>query len=176
MIDPRLVTAFPQKPLDIDRAQGAHLYTADGRRIVDLGGASHGVANFGHNHPRIVRAVQEQAARLTHTTATLPSPIRRAFLDRLHDLLPDHLDRTFMANSGAEAVEAALKFAHAATGRSRFVALRNAFHGRTLGALAATARPSTASPSRPSFRASTSCPSVTRPPSKRPSRTRPQPS
>jgi [amino-group carrier protein]-gamma-(L-lysyl/L-ornithyl)-L-glutamate aminotransferase len=139
--EPHLVTAFPQKDLSIERAQGAHLYAQDGRRYVDLGGASHGVANFGHNHPRIAAAVQEQLGLVTHVSTTIPTPSRRLFLDRLHDLLPSHLGRTFLSNSGTEAVEAALKFSHAATKRSRFVAVRNAFHGRTLGALSTTFRP-----------------------------------
>lgn len=133
--------SFPAKPVSFVRGQGHHLYTADGTAYTDLGGASHGVANFGHCHPRIVAAVQEQAARLTYTAATLPSPVRGEFLERLHRLLPAHLARTFLANSGAEAIEAALKHAAVHTGRIRFVALRGAFHGRTVGALAATFRP-----------------------------------
>jgi len=141
MNEPHLITAFPQKPLSIDRASGSYLWAQDGRRYIDLGGASHGVANFGHNHPRIVAAVQEQLSQVTHVSTTIPTPARRLFLERLHELLPSHLDRTFLSNSGTEAVEAALKFAHAATGRTKVVALRNAFHGRTLGALSATFRP-----------------------------------
>lgn len=139
--EPHLITAFPQKPIDVARAQGAHLWTSDGRRLVDLGGASHGVGNFGHNHPRIVAAIREQLGRVSHVTTTLPTPARRAFLDELHRLVPPYLARSFLANSGTEAVEAAYKFAHVATGRRRLVAPRHAFHGRTLGALSATFRP-----------------------------------
>jgi acetylornithine/LysW-gamma-L-lysine aminotransferase len=136
-----LARSFPPKPVAFARGAGHELSTADGTAYVDLGGASHGVANFGHSHPRIVAAIQAQAARLVHTTMTVPNAERAAFLDRLHRLLPAHLERTFLANSGTEAVECALKHAAAATGRTRFVALRNSFHGRSLGALSATFRP-----------------------------------
>ncbi|HJQ94011.1 MAG TPA: aminotransferase class III-fold pyridoxal phosphate-dependent enzyme [Candidatus Thermoplasmatota archaeon] len=136
-----LARSFPPKPVSFVRGAGHELFTADGTAYVDLGGASHGVANFGHNHPRILQAIHEQAHDLVHTTMTIPSPVRAGFLDKLHRLVPGHLERTFLANSGTEAVEAALKHAAVATGRSKFVALRNSFHGRTLGALSATFRP-----------------------------------
>ncbi|MEA3190433.1 MAG: LysW-gamma-L-lysine/LysW-L-ornithine aminotransferase [Thermoplasmata archaeon] len=145
----RIARAFPPKPVDFTHGAGHELWGADGRRFVDLGGASHGVANFGHNHPRIVAAIQEQATRLLHVTQTIPSQERGAFLDALHAILPAHLERTFLANSGTEATEAALKFAAAATGRSKFVALRNSFHGRSLGALSATFRPQYRKPFQP---------------------------
>lgn len=137
----RLARSFPPKPVAFVRGVGHELFTSDGAAYVDLGGASHGVANFGHNHPRIVAAIQEQAGRLIHDTMTIPSPVRGAFLDRLHRILPSHLERTFLANSGTEAMECAIKHAVAATGRSKFVALKNSFHGRTVGALSATFRP-----------------------------------
>lgn len=136
-----LARSFPAKPVAFVRGQGHGLQMADGTTYVDLGGASHGVANFGHSHPRIVAAIQQQATALTHTTMTLPSPVRATFLDDLHRVLPAHLERTFLANSGTEAVECAIKYAVAATGRTKLVALRNSFHGRTLGALSATFRP-----------------------------------
>jgi acetylornithine/LysW-gamma-L-lysine aminotransferase len=136
-----LARSFPPKPVSFVRGSGHELFAADGTAYVDLGGASHGVANFGHSHPRIAQAIHEQTHDLVHTTMTIPSPVRAGFLDKLHSLLPQHLERTFLANSGTEAVEAALKHAATATGRHKFIALRNSFHGRTLGALAATFRP-----------------------------------
>lgn len=136
-----LARSFPPKPVSFVRGLAHNLYTADGTAYVDLGGASHGVANFGHNHPRIVEAIQQQARDLIYCTNTVPSPVRAAMLEGLHRILPPHLSRTFLANSGTEAIEAAVKFAVAKTGRKRFVAARNAFHGRSLGALSATFRP-----------------------------------
>jgi len=132
---------FAPKPINVERAQGAWLWTDDGRKILDLGGASHGAANVGHAHPRVVQAIQEQAARVLHLPATVPSMARDQFLDRLHGFAPAHLARSFLSNGGTEGIEAALKFAMAATGRTRLVAARNAFHGRTLGSLAVTHRP-----------------------------------
>lgn len=136
-----LARSFPPKPVSFVRGAAHNLYTADGTAYVDLGGASHGVANFGHNHPRIVEAIQAQARELVYCTNTIPSPVRAAMLEGLHRILPQHLARTFLANSGTEAIEAAVKFAVTKTGRKRFVAARNAFHGRSLGALSATFRP-----------------------------------
>ena len=136
-----LARSFPPKPVAVVRGSGHQLFTADGTAYTDLGGASHGVANFGHEHPRIVEAVRRQAGTLTHMTMTIPSPVRAGFLDQLHRILPGHLERTFLANSGTEAVECAIKHAVAATGRTRLVALKNSFHGRTTGALSATFRP-----------------------------------
>lgn len=141
MGEAHLARSFPAKPIEVVRALGHMLTASDGRTYVDLGGASHGVANFGHNHPRIVAAIQHQADQAIHHTMTIPSPVRATFLDELHRILPAHLERTFLANSGTEAVEAALKHAVAATGRSHIVALKGSFHGRTIGALAATFRP-----------------------------------
>lgn len=136
-----LARSFPPKPIAFVRGAGHELFTAEGTAYVDLGGASHGVANFGHNHPRIVAAIREQAGQLIHDTMTIPSPVRAGFLDRLHRVVPTHLERTFLANSGTEAMECAIKHAVAATGRTKFVALKNSFHGRTIGALSATFRP-----------------------------------
>jgi LysW-gamma-L-lysine/LysW-L-ornithine aminotransferase len=136
-----LARSFPPKPVSFARGEGHLLFTHDGDAYVDLGGASQGVGNFGHGHPRIVAAIQEQAARLAYTSATIPSSVRGDFLERLHRLLPGHLTRTFLANSGAEAMECAVKHAAVRTGRRRFVALKGSFHGRTLGALALTHRP-----------------------------------
>lgn len=135
----RLLRAFPAKAFTAVRAANAQMWDAEGRRILDFGGASHGVAVTGHNHPRVVAAIQAQAARLTHVAQGIPNPERATFLDRLHTHLPRELTRTFLANSGAEANECALKLA-ALGGRSRFVAATNAFHGRTTGSLAVTHR------------------------------------
>jgi len=136
-----MARSFPAKPVSFVRGLAHELFTADGTSYTDLGGASHGVANFGHSHPRIVAAIQEQAARLTYATATIPSPVRGEFLDKLHRILPSHIGRTFLCNSGTEAIEGALKHAATRTGRTKFVAMRGAFHGRTLGALGGTFRP-----------------------------------
>lgn len=136
-----LLHFFPLKDLHVTHAENAALHLSDGRRVFDVGGASHGAAIVGHSHPEVVAAVQAQAAQVMHVAHLYPNDARDQFLTRLHDLLPAALDRTFLCNSGAESVEAAVKFAAAATGRTRFVAAENGFHGRTLGALSVTHKP-----------------------------------
>jgi LysW-gamma-L-lysine/LysW-L-ornithine aminotransferase len=137
-----------RRRLTIVRGDGAFLFDADGRRYVDLG-ATHGVGNLGAAHPAVVRAVQEQAARLVHLGSGYAQPVRTAFLERLLGLLPPRFARVFLSNSGTEAVEAAIKIARSATGRPKVVAARRGFHGRTLGALSATWRPEFREPFEP---------------------------
>ncbi|MGP8072819.1 MAG: aspartate aminotransferase family protein [Thermoplasmata archaeon] len=126
-------------PRTIVRGAGAHLWDASGRRFVDLG-ASHGVGNLGASHPAVVEAIHRQAAELLFLGTGFDVPVRAEFLRRLTSLLPPSLDRVFLSNSGTEAVEAAIKFARAATGRPKVVAAMRGFHGRTMGALSATWR------------------------------------
>ncbi|HTS33970.1 MAG TPA: aminotransferase class III-fold pyridoxal phosphate-dependent enzyme [Thermoplasmata archaeon] len=135
----RSFVAPSRPPLTIVRGEGASLWDAAGRRYVDLG-ASHGVGNLGVSHPEVVRAVQRQAAELLFLGSGYDVPVRTEFLARLTALLPPTLDRVFLSNSGTEAVEAAIKFARAATGRSKVVAAMRGFHGRTMGSLSATWR------------------------------------
>ena len=123
--------------LTIVRGLGAEVWDETGRRYVDCM-AGQGSANLGHCHPAVVRAVQEQAARLLSCPATLANDARAALLRRLAEVTPPGLDRFFLCNSGTEAVEAAIKAARLTTGRPGIVAARRGFHGRTLGALSAT--------------------------------------
>ncbi len=123
----------------IVRGDGASLWDDRGRRFVDLG-ATHGVGNLGASPPAVVRAIQEQAARLIHLGSGYASPVRTEFLEKLLGLLPPSFGRVFLANSGTEAVEAAIKIARSSTGRPKVVAAMRGFHGRTLGALSATWR------------------------------------
>ncbi len=123
----------------IVRGEGASLWDAEGRRYVDLG-ATHGVGNLGASPPPVVRAIQEQAARLIHLGSGYASPVRTEFLQKLLGLLPPSFGRVFLSNSGTESIEAAIKIARSATGRPKIVAAMRGFHGRTLGALSATWR------------------------------------
>ena len=119
------------------RGEGSTLYDADGRGYLDCM-AGIAVASLGHAHPRLVRAISEQAARLIVTPQNLGNDTRTRFLDKLFEFVHPPLVRAFLANSGSEVNEAALKWARAATGRSRFVAAKRGFSGRTLGVLALT--------------------------------------
>jgi acetylornithine/LysW-gamma-L-lysine aminotransferase len=122
------------------RGRGTRVWDSTGREYIDCI-AGIGVANVGHSHPAVVQAIQEQAATLMVCPQTFPNDQRAAFYDELVSVLPQGLDRIFPCNSGAEAIEAAIKFARAATGRTKFVSMKRGFAGRTLGALSLTFEP-----------------------------------
>ncbi len=132
----------------IVRGEGAYLWDATGARYVDLG-ASLGVANLGHSHPRLVEAMRRQVSELVYVGSGYTTPARIEFVDRLLSLLPSSLGRVFLSNSGTEAMENALKIARSSTGRSKFVAMMRGFHGRTMGALSTTWRPELRKPFEP---------------------------
>jgi acetylornithine/LysW-gamma-L-lysine aminotransferase len=139
-------TLMTRRPLrSLRSGSGCWLEDDRGERVLDLT-SGYGVAPLGHCHPRLVAAIAAQAARLASCPGNLYCEARARFLERLHGVLPEHLSRSFLCNSGAEAVEAAVKLAIAATGRRGLVALRGAFHGRTLGALALTWNPQARAP------------------------------
>jgi acetylornithine/LysW-gamma-L-lysine aminotransferase len=121
----------------IARGEGCWLYATDGRRYLDLT-AAQGVAMLGHCHPALSQALAEQAQTLMACPNFLYNDVRARFAAKLAEVLPPHLNHVFLANSGAEAIDGALKFARLTTGRSRALAFRAAFHGRTVGALSLT--------------------------------------
>lgn len=119
------------------RGDGAEVEDDQGRRYIDCVGGI-GTANVGHANPEVARAVAEQARTLTVCPGIFRNDQRARLLEKLTSLAPEGLTRAFLCNSGAEAVEAAIKFARLATGRVRVVATVRGFHGRTMGALSAT--------------------------------------
>ena len=144
--DRRLGTWAPRRPTPpIVRGEGCELIAENGDRYLDLT-AGYGVCCLGYNHPAIVDAIRHQAERLTFCPLNVSSAVRAEYVEALAAVLPATLDRVFLCNSGTEAIEGALKFAALVTGRSRTVALRNSFHGRTLGALAMTWNPAARRP------------------------------
>lgn len=128
---------FGEKPIDVASGDGVHLYDESGNEYLDFG-ASYACAPVGHSHPDVVDAVQAQAEDLLFVQGSYPTETRSALYDRLSGLAPGDASNVWLCNSGTEANEAALKFARHATGRETVVAAKRAFHGRTLGALAAT--------------------------------------
>jgi 4-aminobutyrate aminotransferase len=124
--------------LVVDRGEGSWLYTLDGERYLDFSSGI-GVVNTGHAHPRVVAAIQEQAAKLLHGQQNIVyhEPGLRLY-DRLSRLLPGGPWGAFLSNSGAEAIEASVKLARVATGRPVIIGFRGAFHGRTAQAMALT--------------------------------------
>jgi predicted acetylornithine/succinylornithine family transaminase len=129
---------YPKRPIVLVSGQGSRVTDETGREYLDAA-AGHGVAVLGHGHPALVRAVETQVRRLVTCPETYPNDRRAELMTRLAAITPGDLDRFFFCNSGTEAVEAALKFARLVTGRTGIVATKRGFHGRTMGALSATA-------------------------------------
>ena len=130
-----------EPPILWNQARGANVQDVDGNLYVDLT-AGFGVASVGHRHPRVVDALRRQSGRLLHGLADVHAhPLRVELAAALNRLAPVDDPRVFFAVSGAEAVEIAIKTAVLATGRPGILAFEPAYHGLTLGALAATSRP-----------------------------------
>lgn len=124
----------------ITRGEGSWLFDEQGKKYLDLGSAQ-GVAMLGHCHPAVVAAISRQAETLTLCPNFLYNDVRAEFAQALVEVLPAHLPHLFLANSGAEAVDGALKFARLFTRRPAFVSTTKGFHGRTIGALSVTWEP-----------------------------------
>jgi 4-aminobutyrate aminotransferase len=131
-------------PLVVERGEGCMIEDVDGNRFLDFN-AGIAVVAAGHCHPRVVEAIQQQAARLIHMSGTdFYYEGMIALAEKLAALAPGAVERRVsFGNSGAEAVEGALKLARYATGRDKVIAFFGGFHGRTLGALSLTARKAT---------------------------------
>ena len=123
--------------ISLARGEGSYLWDDHGRRYLDLM-TNYGVNLLGHSHPQVTAAIDQQASLLTNAHQSFDTPARQEFLDALAGFLPPSLSRISFANSGAEAVEAAMKYTRVATGRTSIIAMHRAYHGRTFGALAAT--------------------------------------
>lgn len=129
-------------------AEGCYVYGPAGERYLDcLGGP--GVFTFGHRHPRIVAAVHAQLDEMPLSSHLLLDPVMAEASERVAELCPGDLTYCFWCNSGAEAIEGALKAARMHTGRPGFVCAENAFHGKTFGALSASGREVYKAPFRP---------------------------
>ena len=128
---------FSEKPIEMVEGDGAYLYDDSGREYLDMG-ASYACVPLGHSHEAVRSAVLDQFDRLTYVQASYPVEVRTRLYERLAGVGPGDLDNVWLCNSGTEANEAALKFARAATGNSKIIATKLAFHGRTMGSLATT--------------------------------------
>jgi 4-aminobutyrate aminotransferase len=121
----------PVAPITIDHAEGSWVYDTDGGKWLDFV-VGIAVVNTGHCHPKVVKAVQEQAAKVPHAQMNIyrHGPMLE-LADKLVEILPDGMDEVMFANSGAEAVENAVKLAKQVTRRPGIIAFQGAFHGRT---------------------------------------------
>ena len=137
---------YAKRQLTIVRGEGAYLYDEAGNRYIDCVGGQ-GAANVGHAHPAVVAAIRDQAGTLLSCPEIFYNDKRALLLEKLTQLAG--MPRAFLSNSGAESVEAALKFAKLATGRKGIIAAMRGFHGRTMGALSATWEPKYREPFEP---------------------------
>jgi 4-aminobutyrate aminotransferase/(S)-3-amino-2-methylpropionate transaminase len=129
----------PSFPATFVAGRGCWLTDSRDQTFFDATSGS-GAVSLGHQHPRVVQAVMDQVRLLCHTGSRVGSASRAALMQLLPTMLPFQDSAILLTATGAEAVEAALKIARAATGRRRVVAFKNSFHGKTSGALAVTSR------------------------------------
>jgi len=136
--DEHLIGLYAKRDIALVRGQGTTLWDSEGKAYLDLY-SNYGVNILGHSHPAVSAAIKEQVDILTNCHSSFYNDARARFLETLGAMAPAALSHVFLSSSGTEAVEAALKFARVATGRTKVVAAKRGYHGRTLGALNATA-------------------------------------
>ena len=135
--DEHLAQVYSKRPITITRGKGSIVYDSNGREYIDCAGA-YGTCIVGHSHPKVVESIQRQASLLTSAHSSSYNDTRALFIEKLISIAPPGLDRVFLANSGAEAVEAAIKIGRKSTGRRNILAAKGGYHGKTAGALSAT--------------------------------------
>jgi len=131
---------YPKRNLALVKGKGAVVWDQDGKEYIDCI-SGHGVAFIGHSNPKVLEAIKHQASTLITCPGTFYNDQRQRLIKKLTKIAPPYLDQFFLCSSGAEAVEAALKFARLASGKKEFISAFRGFHGRTLGALSATHNP-----------------------------------
>ncbi|MGB7677528.1 MAG: aspartate aminotransferase family protein [Nitrososphaeraceae archaeon] len=136
--DKHLSTTLYQKfPVRIERGKGVRVWDTSGKEYIDCMGG-YGVALVGHCNPRVVEAIKNQAEKLIVCHMSFYNDAREDFLRRMATIAPRGLSKIFFSNSGAEAVEAALKFSRRYTGKPGIISMSGGYHGKTFGALSAT--------------------------------------
>jgi len=135
-------TSHTPRLIEVERAEGVHLYGPDGKRYIDLV-SGFAVSNIGHRHPKVIEAIQAQLDRYLHVTVYgefVQAP-QVALATKLTSVLPGLLNSVYFTNSGAEATEGAMKIAKRYTGRREILAAHKAYHGSTQGALSLIGNP-----------------------------------
>lgn len=131
------LNTYKKLPISIEKGKGVYVYDTSGKKYLDLYGG-HAVALIGHSHPYIVKAITEQANKLIFYSNIVYLEIRAKASEAIINIAPADINKVFFCNSGAEANETALKIARRFTGKQTIIAMKNSFHGRTIGALSAT--------------------------------------
>ncbi len=142
------LAVYPRREVILVGGRGATLFDDQGNEYIDCA-SNVGVSNIGHGHESVAKAIYEQYLTLGNCYSMFYNPVRARLAEKLAELAPENLNRVFFCNSGAEANEAALKFARASTGKQEIIACMRGFHGKTMGALAATWGPEYQKPFAP---------------------------
>jgi acetylornithine/LysW-gamma-L-lysine aminotransferase len=142
------IAVYPRRDIILVGGKGALLFDDQGREYLDCA-SNVGVSNIGHGNETVATAIYEQYLALGNCYSMFYNPVRALLAEKLASLAPGNLNRVFFCNSGAEANEGALKFARASTGRQEIIAAMRGFHGKTMGALAATWGPEYQKPFAP---------------------------
>ena len=132
-----MANVYAKRSLVLTRGKGALVWDINGKEYVDCTG-SYGVCVVGHSHPKVVDAVRRQAETLISCHSSFYNDVRSELLRKITQITPKVLSKVFLANSGAEAVECAIKVARKFSGKPEIIAMMGAFHGKTMGALSAT--------------------------------------
>lgn len=132
-----MANVYAKRPLVIVKGRADLLWDKDGKEYIDCTG-SYGSCIVGYCHPKVVEAIKNQSEKLTSCHGSMYNDSRSELFQRIERITPKGLERVFLSNSGAEAVECALKIARKYTGKKEIVAMMGAYHGKTLGALSAT--------------------------------------
>ncbi|MDW0314251.1 MAG: aspartate aminotransferase family protein [Nitrososphaeraceae archaeon] len=135
--DRNLSNLYQKFPVRIERGKGAYVWDTSGKEYIDCMGG-YGVALVGHCNPRVVEAIKNQAEKLIVCHMSLYNDTREDFLTKTAAIAPQGLNKIFFSNSGAEAVEAALKFSRRYTGKPGIISMNGGYHGKTFGALSVT--------------------------------------
>jgi acetylornithine/LysW-gamma-L-lysine aminotransferase len=143
-----VLPVYPRRNIVLVRGKAAKLYDEEGREYLDCA-SNVGVSNIGHGDESVAKAIYEQYLSLGNCYAMFYNPVRARLAEKLVSLAPNRLKKVFFCNSGAEAVEGAIKFARASTGKTGIIAAMRGFHGKTFGALAATWGPEYQKPFEP---------------------------
>ncbi len=135
--DSHLATLYQRFPVNLARGKGARVWDTAGKEYIDCMGG-YGVALVGHCNDRVVAAIKKQADMLITAHMSVYNDTRLQFMEKMSTIAPPGLTKMFFTNSGAESVEAALKFARKYTGKPGVIAMNGAYHGKTFGALSVT--------------------------------------
>ena len=138
--DQYLGNLYQRFPVVVEKGLGSHVWDSNGKDYIDCMGG-YGVALVGHRNERVVNAIKSQIEKIITVHSSLYSKTREEFLENLFKIAPKGLTQVHLNNSGAESVEAAIKFARKFTGKKGMIAMKGSYHGKSMGALSLTFNP-----------------------------------